>query len=338
MSLRYVTYSLHKTLPIYVQYWRINELPLRELRIERENTTDLCVLPRMNAVPTLNWMRSFTPPGVISLLSGETSMHLFNQIEKVVGSDMMEMAIVDTYLPSHGDINVAQAIDKALGARNLTNLLPESNVTVNTLVHDWEEKPSSNPPVVTINATSNSSLLIAQVNGVEWLPITILTSRDYQELIWIPENFTVTYSGADNDTLSFLKSAESTGDWVAVVQNGYSSFRVIYDEKLTALLAQQLIRNHTALSPALRMELINDYFTCTLQSCGGLPYVPVELAMELTGYLEKETDWLVWEAFRILGDSEYVRRYYYFWDFVYQRFRIEGRKEALPLLKVYFLF
>lgn len=261
-------------------------------------------------------------------------MPILSQIENVVGPTVMEMALV-AYLAATGNLSLPVAVQMGIETKNLTHLLPAPNITVMDLIEDWNAKSNFDPPVVTVNATKNGSLVFSQVNGVRWLPITILTSRGYQELIWITGNETVTYNGQYSDTLGFLHDTNSTGDWVAVVQNRHSSFRVIYDEKLTSLLAQQLLLNHTALRVSIRMQLINDYFTCAIQSCGGLPPIPIELAMELTRYLGNEAELSVWEAFHFweAEDSNFGRDYYFF-DIAYQLFFTDGSSTALPALKV----
>lgn len=337
---------MHENLHMYVQYWRRTELPLNEIHIDSEVGENSCTnhLPRISDVPITNWMMPFAPPSEISRWTEERSMSLLCQVESVIGTHLLEMAIVDFYLHSEGNVSIIGSIEKALKMSNLTHLLPQGNVTVKDLIETWNTKSYINPPVVIINATNNNSLLISQVNSVKWLPITILTSRGHQELIWIPENQSVTYYGSDNDTLSFLRSTEKTVEWIAIVQKGYSSFRVIYDERLTTLLSQQLLLNHTCFSTALRMQLINDYFTCATQSCGGLPLIPIELAMELGRYLEHEMDSLVWRAFRIPENAQYesvsISHQVFLWDFLYQQFQTEEQKSLLkvkPAEIVFFL-
>lgn len=271
-------------------------------------------------------MKPFVPISRYFYVEGEKSVWQLNQLENVVGPDLMKVAIADIYLPQQGNLSLLDSIQLALELNNLTHVLPRTNVTVGDLVNDWSAKPFFNKPVLTVNMLNNGSLLIRQTDGVKWLPIILLNSRGNQSLLWIPDNEAVIYS--DKDIIADIVHHDK---WVAVIQNGYASFRVIYDAKLTALLAQQLLLNHTALPTSLRIQLINDYFSCTINSCGGLPPVPIEVAMDLTKYLDKETEELVWKAFNIWSSNG---RSIYFWNTVYQKFRTLKEGKDLPRLKV----
>lgn len=75
----------------------------------------------------------------------------------------------------------------------------------------------------------------------------------------------------------------------------YSSFvgyyRVIYDEVNYELITRQLTTNHEIIDPINRAQLLDDGFN--LARAGLLPY---EKILDLTKYLERERDYLPWEA------------------------------------------
>lgn len=64
---------------------------------------------------------------------------------------------------------------------------------------------------------------------------------------------------------------------------------MIYDEHLTKLIIAQLEHDHTVFNFATRSQLIDDYFRSAQAR-----YISINYALDLTWYLPKEADLIVW--------------------------------------------
>ena len=76
-------------------------------------------------------------------------------------------------------------------------------------------------------------------------------------------------------------------------------YRVNYDSQNWNLLTQQLIKNHSAISVINRAQILDD--ALKFAEAGHLDY---ETALNLTRYLERETDYVPWDA--ALSNLNYI--------------------------------
>lgn len=76
-------------------------------------------------------------------------------------------------------------------------------------------------------------------------------------------------------------------------------YRVLYDDVNLQMIIDQLITNHEAVDPINRAQMLDDSFS--LARAGLLPY---ERLLDMTKYLERERDYLPWEA--ALRGFEYI--------------------------------
>lgn len=77
-----------------------------------------------------------------------------------------------------------------------------------------------------------------------------------------------------------------------------------YDPLRWRNLAEQLIRDHTAISPEQRREIINDIFYLAEHS-----FVNYSEVFYLTQYLINETDYLTWQT-AALNFDKYIQLFY----------------------------
>ena len=77
-------------------------------------------------------------------------------------------------------------------------------------------------------------------------------------------------------------------------------FRVNYDKKNWALIAEQLNKDHTSIHVINRAQILDDAFN--LAKAGQLDY---DTVLGLTSYLAKETEYIPWAA--ALSGLSYIR-------------------------------
>ncbi|KZR98687.1 Aminopeptidase N, partial [Daphnia magna] len=100
---------------------------------------------------------------------------------------------------------------------------------------------------------------------------------------WLAEN-----QSSKNLTLEFEIRDD---EWVIFNVNETGYYRVNYDARNWHLIAKQLMTNHTAISVINRAQIMND--ALNLARAGLLVY---EVPLNLTKYLEREEEFLPWEA------------------------------------------
>ena len=81
----------------------------------------------------------------------------------------------------------------------------------------------------------------------------------------------------------------------------YFLFRVNYDKKNWALIAEQLNKDHTSIHVINRAQILDDAFN--LAKAGQLDY---DTVLGLTSYLAKETEYIPWAA--ALSGLSYISR------------------------------
>ncbi|XP_041459849.1 aminopeptidase N-like isoform X2 [Lytechinus variegatus] len=96
-----------------------------------------------------------------------------------------------------------------------------------------------------------------------------------------------------------LSSSMAADDWYLANIQQFGFYRVNYDNENWARLSQQLVQNHTVLPNENRAQLINDAFS--LARVGRVDY---PIALNITLYMDKEMDYIPWEA--ALGVISYI--------------------------------
>ncbi|EFX67104.1 hypothetical protein DAPPUDRAFT_302210 [Daphnia pulex] len=116
-----------------------------------------------------------------------------------------------------------------------------------------------------------------------WVPLTYTTDFQTVGSTWLADGQT----GKKHE----LSIPVDKNQWVIfnVDQMGY--YRINYDSKNWQMIGQQLMTNHSAISVINRAQIMDD--SLNLAEAGLLDY---ETALNLTRYLEHETDYVPWDA------------------------------------------
>ncbi|EFX67117.1 hypothetical protein DAPPUDRAFT_115736 [Daphnia pulex] len=116
-----------------------------------------------------------------------------------------------------------------------------------------------------------------------WVPLTYTTDFQTVGSTWLADGQT----GKKHE----LSIPVDKNQWVIfnVDQMGY--YRINYDSKNWQMIGQQLMTNHSAISVINRAQIMDD--SLNLAEAGLLDY---ETALNLTRYLEQETDYVPWDA------------------------------------------
>jgi len=113
------------------------------------------------------------------------------------------------------------------------------------------------------------------------IPITYVTS----------ENSVVSRKWFKHDDSELLITLENPAKWIKINKNQVGFYRVNYNVEIWKSLTDALIQDPSAFSVSDRAHLLNDAFT--LSDATQLDY---EIALDLTKYLAKETDYVPWEV------------------------------------------
>ncbi|UYV77000.1 hypothetical protein LAZ67_14002774 [Cordylochernes scorpioides] len=127
------------------------------------------------------------------------------------------------------------------------------------------------------NASSKPSTEVWEV------PVTYTTKRDAR---WEP----TTRMWLRTRTAE-LSGLPAEGDWLVANLREAGYYRVNYDRQNWDLLLEQLATDHTRIHVINRAQILDDVFN--LAKAGLVPY---ELALNATGYLDKEQEHLPWAA------------------------------------------
>ncbi|XP_078667434.1 aminopeptidase N-like isoform X2 [Branchiostoma floridae x Branchiostoma belcheri] len=108
---------------------------------------------------------------------------------------------------------------------------------------------------------------------------------------WKSESHTDTKLLTMTEEKYVVPDVTSPEEWVLGNSDSRGFYRVDYDNKNWALLADYLLYNHTLLEPSVRAVLIDDAFNNVR---GSISLIPT--AMEMTRYLDKEENYVPWKA------------------------------------------
>ncbi|XP_076040625.1 aminopeptidase N-like isoform X3 [Oratosquilla oratoria] len=172
-----------------------------------------------------------------------------------------------------------------------------ADLTAKTIMDTWTLQMGY--PVVTVKVNDDGTakvtqerfLLVRNENSTDthdykwWVPLSFTSEdnpnfTDTSAAAWIP--------GTADTTVSGMPSADK---WVIfnLQQTGY--YRVNYEERNWNLLIKQLMTDHTVINVINRAQLIDDVLN--LAKAGIVPY---ETALEINGYLSKETEYVPWSS------------------------------------------
>lgn len=110
-----------------------------------------------------------------------------------------------------------------------------------------------------------------------WIPISIVTAeqrsfalKDLRPVAWLtPKKPSIE-----------IEAPRSNFSWIVVNPELTGYYRVNYDDWLWRLISQQLMRDHNAIPPLTRAQLIDDAFTL-----GHAQMIPFETALHLIEYM-----------------------------------------------------
>lgn len=154
-------------------------------------------------------------------------------------------------------------------------------------------------PVVTVTRDyDNSSVFLSQERFL--MQRSNASSQDKTVYLWwVPLTYTTDFQTigstwlADGQTSKKheLSIPADKNQWLIfnVDQMGY--YRINYDSQNWQMIGQQLMTNHTAISAINRAQIMDD--SLNLAEAGQLDY---ETALNLTRYLEHETDYVPWDS------------------------------------------
>ncbi|CAL8123917.1 unnamed protein product [Orchesella dallaii] len=285
----------------YLQFWGMKEI-IPEFEPDEEFVTFVTQpalkLEQQNRGIALKNHASYIP-----FLIYRKGASLLKMMEGFLTRDVFESGLVDVYLQkmkwnSAYQDEFFEAMQEAVEMHNATQLLPPGT-SLKEIMSGWTL--TNGFPFVRVNSIDEHTIQMSQEKfttwplkleeydkGSWWIPLKIVSansSNSAEEIIlntWLPYNTsTLNYSSSNIDTTKLLM--------VNPDASGY--YRVLYDEKLSNLIAKQLLANHSVISSSSRSQLLDDYFNFAFAN-----YLPIETALEMTRYLGKETSSNVWNG------------------------------------------
>ncbi|OXA58220.1 Aminopeptidase N [Folsomia candida] len=164
-----------------------------------------------------------------------------------------------------------------------------AGVTVKMILDSWTLQKSH--PLVRVSAEGPNSVYISQERYADpasvdlwWVPVTVVTQDAPSLENWVPKLW------LERD-VPIKSVVHDTSKWIMINQDATGYYRVLYDEGLTPLIADQLRRNASVITPLSRSQLLDDYFNLAYRG-----NVEIEAALEFTKYLEQEDHFTVWEV------------------------------------------
>ncbi|XP_063230526.1 uncharacterized protein LOC134535382 [Bacillus rossius redtenbacheri] len=230
---------------------------------------------------------------VFDFVSYAKAGSVIRMMEHFLTGDVFIRGLHD-YLGKHGYGNVGP--DDLYSA--LQNASNSTEVSVKTVMDTWTTQMGY--PLVTV--TRDYSTGVVTVEQERFLLHTSTSSSDYHDYKWwIPLTYTsktianfanttpAAWLPAENSQISIVSSA-SANDWLIfnLQETGY--YRVNYDLANWRLITEQLSGDQWhAIPPVSRAQLLDDGLN--LARAGLLDY---EVALNLTTYLSRETDYVPW--------------------------------------------
>jgi len=161
-----------------------------------------------------------------------------------------------------------------------------AGATVKNVLDSWTLHKSH--PLVRVSIADDSNVFISQEryadpssNELWYIPITYVTQTT--------PNTTSKFWLRNNESIA--KIAHDNTKWIMLNPNAIGFYRVLYDPALTSVIRDQLMSDHTVISDLSRSQLLDDYFNLAFRGI-----VPMETALSLTEYLDKEKHFTVWQV------------------------------------------
>ncbi|CAL8117044.1 unnamed protein product [Orchesella dallaii] len=136
-----------------------------------------------------------------------------------------------------------------------------------------------------ISSTSEDEEDLSGQNATWQIPVSVFTEEQSQL-----ENVTLPHLWLEQDADATPKYLEhNVSNWIMMNYNASGYYRVLYEDSLLTLIQQQLEKNASKISPLSRAQLLDDYFIFAEKN-----YSDIRTALNLTRYLEQETNFVVW--------------------------------------------
>nr|XP_038953136.1 aminopeptidase Q isoform X3 [Rattus norvegicus] len=241
------------------------------------------------------------------MLAGFLSQHLFINALK---------SYLETFSYSNAEQDdLWRHIQMAIDEQSIIHL----PATVKRIMDSWTHQ--SGFPVITLNASTGvvkqEPFYLERVENQ-----TLLSHNTWiVPIFWMKNGITQPLVWLDKSSMIFpgMKLSDSDSDWVILNFNVTGYYRVNYDKLGWKKLNQQLEKDPKAIPVINRLQLVSDAFALSKNN-----YIEIETALDLTKYIAKEDEILVWfEVLVNLINREVVydvKNYYLY-----------------PLLKKYFL-
>ncbi|ODM91272.1 Aminopeptidase N, partial [Orchesella cincta] len=288
----------------YLQFWGMKDA-VPEFETDEAIVTDTIQLAMVfdqgpSTHPVKNSAESpEESAAVFDRISYEKAASLLKMMESFLTRPIFEAGIIDVYLQrmkwqSAFQDDLFQAIQDALEMHNATQLLP-AGTSIKSLMSEWTL--TSGYPLVRVDAVNQQTIAISQekfmLNSKKfyeedswWIPVKVVsedspsTGEDKLPDVWLSNNVS---------SLLFTRPGLDTSKWLMINPDATGYYRVLYDPKLTELIGQQLLANHTVISSSSRSQLFDDYFNLAYAE-----YISIETALGMTKYLERESASNVW--------------------------------------------
>ncbi|XP_036136048.1 aminopeptidase Q [Molossus molossus] len=164
--------------------------------------------------------------------------------------------------------------------------------TVKSIMDSWTYQ--SGFPIITLNVSTGvmkqEPFYLEKVKNQ-----TLLTHNDtwIVPILWMKNGTTQSLVWLDKSSKLFpeMQVSDSDHDWVILNLNMSGYYRVNYDKLGWKKLNQLLEKDPKAIPVIHRLQLIDDAFSLSKNN-----YIEIETALDLTKYLAKEDEIIVWHA------------------------------------------
>ncbi|ODM93069.1 Aminopeptidase N [Orchesella cincta] len=210
----------------------------------------------------------------------------------------------------------------------------DNSLNVSSFMHSWTNQVGY--PVVKVEAVNDTFVKLTQKafkvseeeeysnqNATWAVPITVYTEeRPLPQSITVPQ-FWWKENGTD------LHFQHNISSWFMINHSVSGYYRVLYDHSLLKLIQQQLERNASVISPLSRAQLVDDYFIFAEKN-----YSDIQTALNLTRYLEQETEYVPWRIVFNHFDQFYQRFSSHFGYPVFQEYLNKKLDSALSSIGI----
>ncbi|ODM86786.1 Aminopeptidase N [Orchesella cincta] len=201
-------------------------------------------------------------------------------------------------------------------------------------MHSWTDQVGY--PLVKVEAVNDAFVKLTQKafkvsdeeeysnqNATWAVPLTVYTEkRPLPQSITVPQ-FWWKENGTD------LHFEHNISSWFMINHSVSGYYRVLYDDSLLKLIQQQLERNASVINPLSRAQFVDDYLIFTEKN-----YSNIQTALNLTRYLEQETEYVPWRIVFNHFDQFYQRFSSHFGYPVFQEYLNKKLDSALSSIGI----